>query len=176
MKVGENLFEKNKSSFLSIEKNMAFIVKKMMENQRLMKLLYYSEKDCLGRTNLTEEQMYSMIGHQISIVPRVLIESECPTICIITVDDFTPNYSNPEFRDCTINFQILCHADHWNLGDFQLRPYKIAGEIDHMFNNKKMVGIGTTAFIGSSNLVLNDELMGVQISYKAIHSVEDEIE
>jgi len=50
----------------------------------------------------------------------------------------------------------LCHPDHWNLGNFQLRPYKIAGYIDAIFNNSKLTGIGTLQFLGCNNLVLND--------------------
>jgi hypothetical protein len=54
-----------------------------------------------------------------------------------------------------------------------LRPYKIIGEIDAMFNNKKLTGIGTLQFLGCNNLVLNDQLMGLTAVYQAIHGVED---
>ena len=79
------------------------------------------------------------------------------------------------FRDCNINFDILCHPDHWSLGDFSLRPYKIAGELDAMFNNKKLTGIGELNFMGSGNLVVDDTMMGLTLIYRAIHGIEDKI-
>jgi hypothetical protein len=36
------------------------------------------------------------------------------------------------------------------LEDFALRPYKIAAEIDSMFNNTHLTGIGELQFIGAT--------------------------
>jgi hypothetical protein len=44
-----------KSSFLSMEKDMAILVENIMKNDRLKKLLYYTTKDCLNKPNLTED-------------------------------------------------------------------------------------------------------------------------
>jgi len=46
MKVGEN-FTKPDSSFYSVEKDLEIIIKKLLKNDRLVKLLYYHERDCL---------------------------------------------------------------------------------------------------------------------------------
>ena len=45
MRVGVNYFD-NKDSFLSMEKDLSIIVNKMLNNDTLMKLLYYTQKDC----------------------------------------------------------------------------------------------------------------------------------
>lgn len=174
MKVGED-FGRPESSFLILEKDFARIADKMLTNPRLLKLLHYREADALMRPNLTSAEKMTLIGHEIKIVPYLAIDKECPIFVIISFDNFTPNASNPEFRDCTVNFDILCHPDHWNLGNFQLRPYKIAGEIDAMFNKQKMTGIGELQFMGANNLVLNDQLMGLTMIYKSIQSTEDVI-
>ena len=174
MKVGD-YFDRPESSFLLLEKDFQKIVDRMLSNPRLLKLLYYREADALKKQNLTATEKMSLIGHELKIVPYLAIDKECPIFVIISFDNFTPNASNPEFRDCTVNFDILCHPDHWNLGDFQLRPYKIAGEIDAMFNKQKMTGIGELQFMGANNLVLNDQLMGLTMIYKSIQSTEDVI-
>ena len=173
MKVGQNYFPK--SSFLSTDKDLSLIVKKIMSNQRLLKMLYYTQKDCLNAPDLSQQQIFSMIDKQIKIVPKLDIEVECPNYIVITFNNFTPNKKNPEFRDFNISIDILCHPDHWNLGNFQLRPHKIAGEIDAMLNDQKLTGIGTLTFMGADNLLLNDELIGLTLMYKAIHGVEDKI-
>ena len=173
MKVGKNYFPK--SSFLSMEKDYAEIVNKMLSNQRLLKLLYYRQKDCLQGADLTQEQIYSMINNQIKIIPMLQVTTECPIYVLILMDNFKPNATNPEFRDCNIVFCILCHPDHWNLGNFQLRPQKIAGEIDAIFNNQKLSGIGTLQFYDGDTILMDDDLMGMMLVYKAIHGIEDQI-
>lgn len=174
MKVGED-FNRPESSFLILEKDLNRIAKLMLTNPRLLKLLYYREADAQSKPNLTEEQKLGLINKEIKIIPKLDIDKECPIFVVISFDNFTPNASNPLFRDCTVNFDILCHPDHWNLGNFQLRPYKIAGELDAMFNMRKMTGIGELNFLGANNLVLNDQLMGLTLMYRSVQSTEDVI-
>lgn len=174
MRVGQDYF-KEKSSFLSLEKDFSIIANKLLNNDNLCKMLYYDQPDCLKAKKLTDEEKLSLINHQIKILPLITIENNCPNQVIINMTDFTPNPTNPEFRDCKIIFNILCHPDHWNMGNFALRPYKIAGEIDGMLADQKLTGIGTLQFFGCDNLVLNGELMGVQLGYKAIHGIEDSV-
>lgn len=171
MRVGQNYFPK--SSFLSVEKDLALICNKILENQRLCKLLYYTDRDCLNKPDLTTEQKMSMINKQIKIVPKINIDEKCPNYLLISMDDFRPNDINTEFRDNYVSFDILCNYDHWLLGDFQLRPYKIAGEIDSMFEKKKLTGIGELNFSDGCNLLLHDQYAGVELNYKAIHGEED---
>ena len=173
MKVGKNYFPK--SSFLSTDKDLSLIIKKIMENQRLLKMLYYTQKDCLNGKDLTQQQIISMLDKQIKIVPKIEISEDCPNYIIISMDNFVPNENNDEFRDCIISIDILCHPDHWNMGNFQLRPYKIAGEIDAILNKQKLTGIGQINFVTGNNLLLNDQLMGISLMYKAVHGVEDQI-
>lgn len=173
MRVGKDYFNP-KSSFLTVEKDFALIANKMLKNQDLMKLLYYTQPDCLKAPDLTTDQIMSLLNTKIRIVPKIDISPECPIQVLIAFDNFLPNAFNPEYRDHTIEFSVLCHPDHWNLGNFQLRPYKIIGLIDAMFNNQKMTGIGTLRFIGCNDLVLNEQLMGLTAVYQSTHSTEDE--
>jgi hypothetical protein len=57
--------------------------------------------------------------------------------------------------------------------DFELRPYKIAAEIDTMFNDKRLTGIGTLKFLGMTQMVLTDEFAGLCLLYNAVHGEED---
>jgi hypothetical protein len=92
---------------------------------------------------------------------------------IISFDNFTTNATNPEFRDNIIEFDIICHFDQWHLKDFALRPYKIAAEIDSMFNNQHLTGIGKLEFLGANQMILTDEYAGLCLMYSAIHGEED---
>ena len=162
-----------KSSFLSAEKDMGIIVDLIMKNDRLKKMLYYTTKDCLNKPKLTDEQTYEMFGKQIKIVPKLYVDDSVLNYIIISFDNFTGNRTNPEFRDNIIEFDIICHFDQWHMKDFELRPYKIAAEIDSMFNGKHLTGIGELEFLGANQMILTDEYAGLCLMYQAIHGEED---
>lgn len=162
-----------KSSFLSMEKDTGIIINEMLKNNRLKKLLYYTTSDAMEKPNLTEDESLSLLGTNIKIVPKLYVDGSVLNYVLINFDNFTPS-ENPEFRDNTIQFDIICHFDQWNLRDYALRPYKIAGEIDSMFNLKKLTGIGYLEFMGATQIVLTDEFAGLCLMYRTVHGGEDE--
>ena len=135
-------------------------------------MLYYTDRDALDRPNLTEEQRLGMFGKQIKIVPKLYVDGSVLAYVIISFDNFTPS-ANAQFRDNVITFDIVCHFDQWHLKDFQLRPYRIAAEIDSMFDNQHLTGIGELHFMGANQIILNDEFAGLTLMYEAIHGGED---
>lgn len=162
-----------KSSFLSMEKDTGIIINEILKNNRLKKLLYYTTSDAMEKPNLTEDESLSLLGTNIKIVPKLYVDGSVLNYILINFDNFTPS-ENPEFRDNTIQFDIICHFDQWNLRDYALRPYKIAGEIDSMFNLKKLTGIGYLEFVGATQIVLSDEFAGLCLMYRTVHGGEDE--
>ena len=162
-----------KSSFLSIEKDLSIITNMMLKNDRLKKLLYYTTPDALDKGKITDEQAYGLFGNNIRIVPKLVIDKSVENYVIINFDNFTPNATNPEFRDHIISFDIICHFDQWHLKDFQLRPYKIAAEIDSMIDKKHLAGIGETQFLGANQIILNDEFAGISLVYGVINGEDD---
>lgn len=168
-----DLYIPSTSSFLSAEKDFELIINKMLENDKLKKLLFYGTEDCMERPSLTPKETMSLVNNQIRIIPKITVEKETPIYVIIGFDNFTTNVENPEFRDNVISFDIICHYDNWMLGDYQLRPYKIMGEIDGMLNRKHLSGIGTLQFLSGNQLLLGEKLGGYSIIYSAIHGRED---
>lgn len=176
------------SSFLSCEKDTETILRKLFVDSKpysnvLKRLLVAQAKDCL------DNQAYEAEVENISIAqlrkngyiilePRVEMQEheQVKAYIIISFDNFIPNAKNPEFRDCTVNFDILCHPDYWDLGEFRMRPLKIAGYIDGLLNNCKLSGIGTFQFMGCNELIINPELSGYTLSYWAVHGSDDQIE
>lgn len=162
-----------KSAFLSVEKDLEIITNAMLKNQRFKKLLHYNCENALDKPDLTQEESLALFKKNIKIVPKLYIDNSVLSYIIISFDNFTPNATNPEFRDNIISFDIICHFDQWQLEDFQLRPYRIAAEIDTMFEGKHLTGIGTLQFLGANQLILNDEFAGISVMYQAIHGDED---
>lgn len=161
-----------KSSFLSMEKDTNLIINKMFKNERLKRLLHYTTSDALNKPNIGEDASLELIYNNIKIVPKLYIDGKVLNYIIINFNNFTPS-KNPEFRDNIIEFDIVCHFDQWQLQDFALRPYKIAAEIDSMFNNTHLTGIGELQFLGMTQININDEFGGVCLMYEATHGGED---
>ena len=162
-----------KSSFLYTQKDMEIISNMIIKNNNLKKLLYYTSRDCLNKPNLTEDQTLELFGKNIKLVPKLYVDGSVLNYIVISFDNFITNQENPEFRNNLIEFDIVCHFDQWQLKDFQLRPYRIAAELDSMFNGKHLTGIGELEFLGAAQIILTDEYAGLCLLYQAIHGEED---
>lgn len=162
------------SAFLAQEKDMRIIVDRMAANQRLRKLLYYTTPDALRLPEVSDQNFVKMFGKNIRNLPKLYIDKDVLNYIVISFDNFAPNGDNPEFRDNTIEFDIVCHYDQWQLADsFQLRPYRIAAELDSMLNKKHLTGIGQLNFVGAQQIILTDEFAGLCLLYDTIHGGED---
>lgn len=179
------------SSFLSYEKDIETILKRLFiesypYSDQLKRLLVINAKDCLTNMSssiyleeLKDKNLKTLIDlDYVKLAPKIRREehAEVKSYIIITMDNFTPNDNNPYYRDCIVNFDIICWTDYWQLDDYQIRPLKIAGIIDGLFNNTHLSGIGTFNFIGCNQLVLDEELSGYTLMYRAVHGNDDKIE
>lgn len=178
------------SSFLSCEKDSELIVKKLFVDSKpysdeLKRLMLINTKDCLDdRTNpayiekIKNTSISDMVEQEyIRFRPKLELEenSEVKSYLIISFDDFTSNSANDHYRDCVIEIDIICHTDYWNLGAFRQRPFKIMGYVDGILNKAQLTGIGRLEFIGSSEIILNQELSGYCLLYRSVHGDDDGI-
>ena len=155
-----DLTKKIQSSFLSCEKDTETILRKLFVESR-------PHSDSLNIKDLVDNKY-------IRFSPKIKFEEheEVKSYILISFDNFTPNESNPEFRDCTVAFDVFCHTDYWDLDNYQLRPLKIVGYIDGILNETKLSGIGTFHFMGCNELLLDENLSGYTLMFRAIHSVD----
>ena len=175
MRIGNDIPLRAQTSFLSVEKDMETIVTEIFKNERIKKLLYHTSKEALSMPELTDEQTASLFTNNVKIVPKITVDKDVLNYIIVSFDNFTGNATNPEFRDNIISFDIVCHFDQWHLGNFKLRPYRIAAELDGMLNGKHLSGIGTLEFLGCNQIILNDEFGGLSLMFLAIHGEDDKV-
>lgn len=168
-----NRYRYPESSFLSVDKDMDIIIGWLLKNDRFKKMLYYTDRDALKKPNLTEQQSVDLAGKNIKKVPKLYVDGSVLNYVILSFDNFVSNPTNPEFRDNVIVFDIICHFDQWELLDNQLRPYRLAAEIDTTFNGRHLTGIGTIEFMGMNQIILNDEFAGLTLMYRTVHGGED---
>ena len=177
-----------KTSFYSCEKDAEIIIQKLFTDgnsysAQLKRLLVLNTKDCLDSSNQNYNKIIAntsvkdlIEGNYITLVPKIKIKEheEVKSYIILSFDNFVET-SNPEFRDCTVSFDIICHTDYWDLGDYKLRPLKIAGIIDGILNDSKLTGIGELQFLGLNQLILSEELAGYTLTFQATHGSDDNI-
>ena len=178
------------SSFLSFEKDIETILRKLFiesnpYSEILKRLLVINTKDCLD--NLESPAIKEKLGQMslaklrqegyIKLEPKIAMpeHEEVKSYIIVSCDNFSPNNDNPYYRDCTVNFTIVCHLDYWDLGNYRIRPLKIAGYIDGILNEAKLSGIGTFNFVGCDEVVYNEDLAGYTLIYRAVHGNDDKI-
>ena len=176
-----------KSSFLSVEKDIGTIINKLFIESRpysdmLKRLLMINTKDCLeNQTDVCRELISSTSVKDlkekgyIRIIPKLDFgeHEEVKSYILITMDNFTPNAENPEFRDCTITFDVICHTKYSDLGDYRIRSLKICGYIDGILDKTRLSGIGILNFVGANQLILSEELQGYTLMYRAVHGSDD---
>lgn len=168
------------SSFLSQEKDLQKIIEKLFLESKpfsdeLKKLLLVTNKDCLTNPQYNKDVAEVSVADlvksgYIKDKPVLTVDEKIKSYIIITFTNFKPNDTNPAFRDCIINIDIICHSSVWSLDNFAIRPMKIMGYIDGILNKSKLSGIGTLSFLTADLLGLNEEFNGYSITFAATHN------
>lgn len=190
------------SSFFSCDKDIKAILKTLFITSKpysdiLKRLLIINNKDCLDLKNQKYQQVIDSMDlatllqkGYIRLSPKISrgTHEEIKSYILISLDGFTQNPRNPEYRDYNINFDIVCYSDAWTLQDYKVRPLMICGYIDGILNSLteknrqiqkslkpqiKLSGIGQYNFLGCNEVVLNEDLSMYTLSYFGSHFTED---
>lgn len=146
--------------------NLQKIVKHLMSNQSLLKLLYYTDKDPLSGNNLTQEQIQNEVYEKlIKIIPRVGPKETAKSLISLRVVRGNLNRSNDEFRDIQINIEVFVPLTQWIIKDSNLRPFAIMGEIQKSLCGKKINGLGQISGGDFSINFLTEEISCYEMSF-----------
>lgn len=149
--MGENLFK---------------IANKLVTNQRLCRLLKYQDPNPLDEGTHEDVNGVDLLHKQILILPKFPESGiECSFVLVV-FDNFTINPANPDFKLTRIRFDVVCPYTEWVVNESSLRPYLMMEEIDAMFNQAKLSGIGHLQFTHSTPLVLSPQLAGYSLYYQ----------
>lgn len=175
------------SSFLSCERDTETILRKLFIDSKqhskiLKRLLVVTKEDCISdMSNLEYQKADNMTLKQLIdggyIILSPVIKNEeyanLKAAIVLSFDNFTPNATNTEFRDCSVCIDVICNTECWNLTDYQQRPFKILGYIDGILNKAKLSGIGELQFISCNGPVISAEIGMFSMKYRAIHGSDD---
>lgn len=123
--------------------NAQYIVKRLLANQNLLKLLYYTDKDPLSHEDLTQEQIQNEVFEKlVKIVPRVGPKETAHSIIAVRIARARGLASNNEFKNVNISIEVFVPMTQWIIKDTNLRPFAIMGEVQKSLNGKKIEGLG----------------------------------
>ena len=126
-----------------IGENLQKIVSRLMANDNLVNLLYYTDKDPLSNPPLSQEQKQKEVFDKlIKIVPRVGPKETATSIIAIRVVKGSLDPTNSEFRNIRVEIETFVPLTQWYIKDSNLRPFAIMGEIEESLSGKSINGLG----------------------------------
>lgn len=126
-----------------IGENLQKIIKRLMANDNLVNLLYYTDKDPLNQPHLTDQQKKEEVFEKlIKIIPRVGPKETAHSIVAVKIVSGHKLTSNTEFQNIKIGIEVFVPLTQWIFKDSNLRPFAILGEIQKSLEDKTINGLG----------------------------------
>lgn len=148
---------------LSLQK----IVTRLLANQNLLKLLYYTDKDPLNHEDLTQEKIQNEIYEKmVKIVPRVGPKETANSLISLRVVRGLANPTNGEFQDVIMQIEVFVPMTQWFIKDSNLRPFAIMGEIQKSLNGKVINGLGKLEGGDFALNFLTDEISCYELTFE----------
>jgi hypothetical protein len=116
---------------------------RLLANDNLVNLLYYSSKDPLNSPPLTNEQKQNEVYEKlIKIVPRVGPREDAKSVIVMRVVSAHRIPGNTDFKAIKIAIEVFVPLTQWFIKDSNLRPFAILGEIENSLEGKVINGLG----------------------------------
>jgi hypothetical protein len=146
--------------------NLILITKRLMANQNLLKLLYYSDKDPLSHEDLSEEVIKEEIFEKlIRVTPKLPPQGDAKSRIGLRLVKGIPNEENGEFREIFFSIEIFVPMTQWIIKNTNLRPFAIMGELEKSLKGKRVNGLGTIQGEGFKVGFFSDEMTCYQVDF-----------
>lgn len=148
--------------------NLIKMMKRLLANQNLLRLLNYTDKDPLStdKPDLKGTDAYKQGDNgTIRIIPIIGTKEDSTSILTLRVLKGIPS-SNPEFLDIYFAIEIFVPNEQWIIKGDNLRPYSIMGEVQKSLENKNINGLGTIRGSGFSVNFFTEEVSAFIMNFK----------
>ena len=123
--------------------NLQKIVKRLLANDELVKLLYYEQDDPMSQPVLsTEMKEREVFEKLIKTVPRVGTKDTAKSVIVVYVQKAGKLSGNKEFRNVRILVDVIVPLTQWYIRDTNFRPFAILGQIQSSLDDKTVNGLG----------------------------------
>lgn len=126
-----------------IGENLQKIVRRLLANDNLVNLLYYTGADALEKPHLSQDQKEKEVFEKlIKLTPRIGPKETAQSMVVVRVASAMQLDSNPEFKNVLIAIETFVPNTQFFITGNNLRPYAILGEIEESLNGKTINGLG----------------------------------
>lgn len=149
--------------------NLIKVVKRLLANEKLLKLLWYTDKDPLGEDKepVSQKDAYGNGDDSIiRIIPVVGTMDNSKSIITLRVLRGIPSNNNNEFLDIYFSIEIFVPNEEWMIKGDNLRPYAIMGEVQRSLEGKKINGLGEIRGSGFAVNFFTEEISAFIMNYK----------
>ena len=123
--------------------NLQKIVKRLLANDDLVKLLYYEQDDPIGQPALNMEMKEKEVFEKlIKTVPRVGTKDTAKSVIVVYVQRAGKLSGNKEFKNVRILVDVIVPLTQWYIRDTNFRPFAILGQIQSSLDDKTVNGLG----------------------------------
>ncbi len=151
--------------------NLIKIVKRLLANDKLLRLLWYTDKDPLANDeshpNVNPKTAYGNGDDSIvRIIPVVGTMENSRSIITLRVLRGIPSNDNNEFLDIYFSIEIFVPNEEWMIKGDNLRPYAIMGEVQRSLEGKKINGLGEIRGSGFAVNFFTEEISAFIMNYR----------
>lgn len=126
--------------------NLQKIVLRLLNDDNLVKLLYYTNVDPLSQPALTQQEKQEKIYQKLlKIIPRVLEDDNNQSYVVVYISQGNKINENKEFVNIQIVVDVVVPLETWIIKDSNLRPFAILGRIQEALEGKTVNGLGKIA-------------------------------
>ena len=123
--------------------NLQKIVSRLLANDDLVKLLYYTDENPLEHSAPSSEEKKNTIFEKlIKTVPRVGTKDTANSVVVVYVQKAGRISGNKEFKNVRILVDVIVPLTQWYIKSDNLRPFAILGKIQGSLDDKIINGLG----------------------------------
>lgn len=149
--------------------NLRTMINRLMSNQNLMKLLYYTDLNPLSHEDIDKEVIVNeILNKQLVYIPLIESNEYAKSYIAILIDSGNKNMGNSSFINVDITVSVLTPISQWMIKDNNLRPFAIMGEIQKSLDEKTVDGFGKIISRGFKLVEVTDEVTIYQLLFTNI--------
>lgn len=141
--------------------NLKKIIKMLLRNKKLLRLLQYTDKDPLNeeKEEVDPKLAYGNGGNSLlRIIPIVPSKEDSTSVLTLRVLKGSPVPGNDNYLNIYFSIEVFVPIKQWIIINDNLRPYAIMGEISRSLSNKQINGLGTIKGAGFSSNYFTEEI------------------
>lgn len=139
--------------------NLIKVVKKLLKNQNLCKLLVNTDLDPINPDLHPDiEDTMELFRKNIRVVPLVTTEDQTTTSKIVIIFESGTPTDNYSIEKLNMLIYVYCPFKEWEITGDQLRPFAIMSELRKSLQDKRINGLGEISYKGFDIASLTDQM------------------